>query len=329
MAVRKGAGVSICTSVTLSTNTESLTTPVLSLTTPNVFSSIPPIFSSILGDFPFNQTPISTVSGSHVNMSGTVGVAGGGAVGGAGTAGGGGGGGDKDSSSAALVAFPVSIQPSASATGGSNAGNLILQAQNMGQPFLLTPTRQNSLLSSQSFATPPPSSNPLGPGATGIGTGNLEQLKQQYERTQQLIQQQLFYSQMQILQQQQQSKEGGGADGSTASTTSVPSTASAMALGGKSPLLHTMQPPAIHSSLEGDNSDAPGLGHPLQLSSDGGGSARSMPQFINGADVLISSLAVRKPRQIAHALDDSGSSGESLLPPAKKVRIDSSPGPDT
>ncbi len=121
------------------------------------------MLSSFLGDFPFSQPPASSS-----------------ATGG-------------DSSSAALVAFPVSIQPS----GGTGPGNLILHAQNMGQPFLLTPSvdgRQNSV---QSF-TPPTS------GLAANMSPNVkdfEQIKAQYERTQQLIHQQLLFSQMQSMLQ--------------------------------------------------------------------------------------------------------------------------------
>ena len=324
VAHRKGAGVSVCTAISLSKNTESLTTPVLSLTTPNVFSSLPPIFSSLLGDFPFNQTPIS-------NATAPLAMSGGGGVGG-----GGGGGGGGENSSAALVAFPVSIQPSATGAGSTNAGNLILQAQNMGQPFLLTPTydsRQNPLMNSQSFATPPPSSG-LGGSSGGISSGvssNLEhQLKQQYERTQQLIQQQLFYTQMQMLHQQQ-SKEGGGADG--ASTAVVGTAASMGGVGGRSPLVNTVHPPAIRGGLVESiqaSSSSPSSSastHPSQFSSEGGGSTvRSLPQFINGSDVLISSLAVRKPRQTA----ESGSRAiDESAPSAKKSRLESSPGTDS
>ena len=140
-----------------------------------MFSSLPPIFSSFLGDFPFSQTPGNT----HA-------------------AGGGGG----DSSSAALVAFPVSIQPSA---GGTGPGNLVLHAQNMGQPFLLTPSmdsRTNPLVSSQGY-TPPSSTLPSG---LSPNVKDFEQLKAQYERAQQLIHQQLLLSQMQSMLQQQTTK---------------------------------------------------------------------------------------------------------------------------
>ena len=181
------------------TNAESLTTPILSLTTPNVFSSLPPLFSSIMGDFPFGQLP---PGGASAGASTAVG------------AGGNPGGGGDGSSSAALVAFPVSIQPSAS---GAGMGNIVLQAQNMGQPFLLTPTYDrstNPLLNSQG----PPSSLAGAGGGSGGGGGaggvvgqnsmrDLEQLKQQYERTTQIIQQQLLLSQMTSMMQQQQQQQ--------------------------------------------------------------------------------------------------------------------------
>lgn len=303
VGARKGPGVSVCTSVSLATNTESLTTPVLSLATPNVFSSLPPIFSSLLGDFPFNQTPINSAAGTGTGGGGASGVAGGGG----------------DSSSAALVAFPVSIQPSATGTSGSNAGNLILQAQNMGQPFLLTPSydsRQNPLFNSQSYATPPPSS--LATATTGLSpnvSGNLEQLKQQYERTQQLIQQQLFYAQMQMLHHQQ-SKEGGSGEGGTT-----------MATGGRGPLVTTMQPPSIRGGLDPEHSE-----HRLGLSSSSAsGIVRSLPQFINGSDVMMSSHAVRKPRPTAVVEEEEEESveEESEPPVVKKSRLASSPGTTT
>ncbi len=122
------------------------------------------MFSSFMGDFPFSQPP-----GSSTGAGG-------------------------DSSSAALVAFPVSIQPS----GGTGPGNLILHAQNMGQPFLLTPSVDGRQNSAQGF-TPPTS------GLTSNMSPNVkdfEQLKAQYERTQQLIHQQLLFSQMQSMFQQ-------------------------------------------------------------------------------------------------------------------------------
>ena len=123
-------------------------------------------------------------------------------------------------SSAALVAFPVSIQPSAS---GQGMGNLVLQAQNMGQPFLLTPTydrTQHPLLNnSQGHGAPPPPSSQVSGGMNPNMMKDLEQLKQQYERTTQLIQQQLLFSQMtsmmhqQHQQQTQQPRSDGGTGG--------------------------------------------------------------------------------------------------------------------
>ena len=178
-----------------STNSESLTTPILSLATPNLFSSLPPLFSSFMGDFPF---------GASASTGG--GGAGGGGGGTGGGGGGGGGGGDLPS---ALVAFPISIQPSGVSGGSSGTGNIILQAQNMGQPFLLTPTydasRQNPLFASggsQPF-TPPSTLAGISPGPK-----DLEQLKLQYDRLQQqLIQQQL------LLQQGLQHQHQSGATG--------------------------------------------------------------------------------------------------------------------
>ena len=113
---------------------------------------------------------------------------------------------DLHSAASALVAFPVSIQPSSVGSSTSGTGNIILQAQNMGQPFLLTPnydpSRQSSLLNSQASSsfTPPSTLAGLSPSRK-----DLEQLKHQYEKVhQQILQQQLFLSQT----LQQQAKDG-------------------------------------------------------------------------------------------------------------------------
>ena len=281
VSVADNSSNSLSVSAAITTTTESLTTPVFSLTTPNILSSLPPIFSSLLGEFPFGQ----------MSSSATPAVSG--AVGGAE----GGGGGGNDNSSAALVAFPVSIQPSA--TSGTGAGNLILQAQNMGQPFLLTPTydsRQNPLFNSQGY-TPPTSglTAALGPNIGGIQ--NIEQLKQQYERTQQMIQQQLLYTQMQMLQQQQQSKEGSGGSAVEAMTVSGTSV----------------------SSTTGDADS--------RLKSQGS-EGRTLPQYINGSDVMISSHA-QQTQTPSHSMGRTRQvEKEDNSPPAdKKVRLDSSPDP--
>lgn len=241
-----------------------------------------------MGEFPFNQaTPTPPAGG--------------------GAAGGTGGGTSGDSSSAALVAFPVSIQPSA--TGGSGTGNLILQAQNMGQPFLLTPTyepRQNPLFNSPSGYTPPTSGlAPSGLSTSITGLQSMEQLKQQYERTQQLIQQQLLYSQ---LLQHQQSKEGGVSGGRvsvTTTTTTAVSTASSV-----SPLLRGLD--ASHDP-EG------------RLGSEGS-SNNHLPhtQYINGSDVMIGSHT-----QQSHNHSRTKPSKDDITsgPPEKKTRLDCSPAP--
>lgn len=265
------AGGVVNSTSSLTTTTDSLTTPVLSLTTPNIFSSLPPIFSSLVGgDFPFNQPSAPN-------------TAGGGAVGGA--MGGSGG----DTSSAALVAFPVSIQPSA--TSGSGTGNLILQAQNMGQPFLLTPTydsRQNPLFTSQSYSTPPTSSLPAGLSPS-IGGMNLEQLKLQYERTQQMIQQQLLYTQMQMMQQQQD-KDGGVTASSTVASPSMRGMEAAGVIG---------------SSRVGRTGDG--------------------TQYINGSDVMIGSHSQSQLHGMGVRSRSSGEEGDAV-PPDKKARLDTSTG---
>ncbi len=170
------------------------------------------MFSSLMGDFPFSQPASSSTS-----------------------AGG-------DSSSAALVAFPVSIQPS----GGAGPGNLILHAQNMGQPFLLTPSIDGRQNTTQTFASPAP------PGLSASASPNVkdfEQLKAQYERTQQMIHQQLLLSQMQSMLQQ---------------TTRAPPTTSVQAT-----------PSSIRPGPSGD------------MDSGLGGQESEADRYINGADVMM------------------------------------------
>ncbi len=120
----------------------------------------------------------------------------------------------------------MSIQPSAS---GQGMGNLVLQAQNMGQPFLLTPTydrTQHPLMNTSQggqggHGAPPPPSSLASAGINPSMMKDLEQLKQQYERTTQLLQQQLLFSQMTSMmhqQHQQQNQQprsdgGGGPEG--------------------------------------------------------------------------------------------------------------------
>lgn len=77
-----------------------LATPIMSLATPSLFSNLPSMMSG-LGDFPFNSNPTA----------------------------------DPPS---ALVAIPINLQQSSAAAAAS--GNVMLQAHNLGQPFLLTPT---------------------------------------------------------------------------------------------------------------------------------------------------------------------------------------------
>ncbi len=198
-------------------------------------------------------------------------------------------GGGGDSSSAALVAFPVSIQPSASGGGSGAGGNLILQAQNMGQPFLLTPTydsRQNPLFNSSQQAgfTPPTSNLAAGLSPSIGGLQNLEQLKQQYERTQQMIQQQLLYTQIQMMQHQQ-GKEGGGAGGGAeeggGGTATTSSTATTTASGTVSTSSHHVR--GVEVAQEAVDSVGGRLG--VQSSGEGGA---GLPQYINGSDVMMS-----------------------------------------
>ena len=129
----------------IATTDTSLTTPIMSLVTPSLLGGN--LFSSIMGgEFPFNS---ATGPGSEMHS--------------------------------ALVAFPVSIQPTSGAGSNSTAGNIILQAQNMGQPFLLTPSydRQNSVYTSQ-VQLP---ANTF--GAISPGSRDVEQLKMHYEKIQQ------------------------------------------------------------------------------------------------------------------------------------------------
>lgn len=270
------------------TTTESLTTPVLSLTTPNLFSSLPPIFSSLIGDFPFGQTSAGMATGT-----GSMAVGGGGTTG------------DGDKTSAALVAFPVSIQPSA--TGGSGAGNLILQAQNMGQPFLLTPTydsRQNSLFNSQGY-TPPTSGLPAGLSPNIGGFQNLEQLKQQYEMTQQMIQQQLLYTKMQMLQQQQ-GKEGGGRG------------EEGVAGGGASVASTTASANSAAHRVRGE--EASSAGGVSRIVNRGSTTDEGSSQYLNGSDVMMglqSSQTQSRTLGRPHTHDED-------VPPVKKARLDTS-----
>lgn len=136
-------------------NTGSLTTPIMSLTTPSLFSSIPPGLSNFNADIP--------------------------------------GLGDLGSASA-LVAFPVNIQPSSSSnsTPGGGPSNIIIQAQNAGQPFLLTPSMYNKQQTSSTAVGP---SHLLTPPTTMSGNTSslrdLEQLKLQYDHIYQQISQTL------------------------------------------------------------------------------------------------------------------------------------------
>ena len=117
----------------------------MSLTTPSLFSSLPPSLSSLPTEFPLGSA-----------------VAEGGSVGG---------------STSALVAFPISIQPGSGNTPGNN---VIIQAQNMGQPFLLTPTpydKQTTNNTTSHVSIPPTS---IGSGYSSLR--DLEQLKLQYDR---------------------------------------------------------------------------------------------------------------------------------------------------
>ena len=100
-----------------------------------------------------------------------------------------GGDGGGSGSTSALVAFPINIQPEA---GGTLGSNLIIQAQNMGQPFLLTPTpseKQTATL------TPPTSYSAI---------KDLEQLKLQYDKIYQQISETL-----QFHEQNKQDKTAG------------------------------------------------------------------------------------------------------------------------
>lgn len=114
----------------------------MSLTTPSIFSSaIPPSLSGAPGEF-----PLSSLIGGEGGIS-----------------------------TSALVAFPISIQPGA---GGTPGNNLIIQAQNMGQPFLLTPTPNDKQTASLMPATS---------SAYPTSIKDLEQLKLQYDKIYQQI----------------------------------------------------------------------------------------------------------------------------------------------
>ena len=302
------------------TNTEALTTPILSLATPNMFSSLPPLFSSFMGDFPFGQ--LGQIPGG-ASAGGSTAVA---------TGGNPGGGGGGDGSSAALVAFPVSIQPSAS---GAGMGNLVLQAQNMGQPFLLTPTYDRSANPLANSQGPPPSSLATGSSVNPNMMKDLEQLKQQYERTTQLIQQQLLLSQMSMMHQhqhqsqQQQSQhqtggegegaEGTGGDGGTSQVSIGGGEGSALAGGGVQVAGQGVTGGGGGTTggqvVVGDRRDS-GLG-----SRESEAEVQAANQYINGSDVMIGSRSqsdslLRRTREVGD-LD-----GEELA--SKRPRLDTS-----
>ena len=162
----------------------------------------------------------------------------------------------------------------------------------MGQPFLLTPTydsRQNPLFTSQSYNTPPASSLAAAGLSPSIGGMSLEQLKLQYERTQQMIQQQLLFSQMQNMLQQQQGPDrvGGVADGSGGTVRGV----------------------------EADGGSVRGAG---KGDTDGEGS-----QYLNGSDVMMGS---QSPASSASRPIPTSSTDDSISPPPpnKKARVDTS-----
>lgn len=96
-------------------------------------------------------------------------------------------GGGEMGSASALVAFPVNIQPGSNTAPGNN---IIIQAQNMGQPFLLTPTPNQG--GATSLVTPP-----IMAGNSPSSLRDLEQLKLQYDRIYQQISQTLQHHQLQ------------------------------------------------------------------------------------------------------------------------------------
>lgn len=136
----------------------------MSLTTPSIFSSaVPPSLSGAPSEFPLSSL-----------ISGEGGV-----------------------STSALVAFPISIQPGAGNTPGSN---LIIQAQNMGQPFLLTPTPNDK----QTASLMPPTSSAAYPTTMK----DLEQLKLQYDKIYQQISETLQHQEYQTSKHTENNKEG-------------------------------------------------------------------------------------------------------------------------
>lgn len=119
----------------------------------------------------------------------------------------------------------------------------------------------------------------------------------QYERTQQMIQQQLLYTQMQIMQQQQD-KDGGGTDGGVASSSATSTMAS-----------HSMR-----------GIDAAGVGGVIGGSRVGRSDGT---QYINGSDVMIGS---HSQSQLGVRSQSSGEEGDASPREAKKVRLDTSTG---
>ena len=113
--------------------------------------------------------------------------------------------------------------------------------------------------------------------------------------------------------------------------------------GARSSLLTSMPPPSIRGSLDPvlpDHQDsrlglspqvpsATSHSHQVLLHTEGRGVVRSMPQFINGTDVMMSSShSMRTPGLAAAVVDDDDRVEQACPsgPDVKKARLDSSPG---
>ena len=179
----------------------------------------------------------------------------------------------------------------------------------MGHPFLLTPNydaRQNPLFAPTGL-TPPTTLAGMSPSLK-----DLEQLKQQYERTQQLIQQQLLISQM---MQHHQHRDLLGVNASGAAT-GVPATHAAVTEGSPSSS-STNQQQQVSTVHDIDS----GLG-----SHDGDDSQAN--RFINGSDIMIGSSQGSQSRvRTSSSEQGGGGGGRGGGSNAKRPRLDTSPPP--
>ena len=226
-------------------------------------------------------------------------------------------------------------------------GNLVLQAQNMGQPFLLTPTYDRSVNPLMNSQGAPPTS--LASGVNPNVMKDLEQLKQQYERTTQLIQQQLLLSQMTSMMTQQSQQQppqhhqadgggsegtgdggtsqtgggggggGGGGEGQMEGTNLASQVVSTSLPGG------TQGPSQVRGVAGGGDGSTTSTDRDSGLGSQGADAEVQANQFINGSDVMIGSRSrsdslLRRTRVGGEDVGDLDS--EDLA--SKRPRLDTS-----